>query len=184
MVNFTNNDFELDVRADLENETIWLTQEEMSLLFNSDRTRITRHINNILKDGELEENSNVRKTHFPHSDKPVKLYNLDMIISVGYRVKSQRGILFRRWANKVLKEYLIQGVAVNQKRIETLNKVVDIQTRMLSYALDIDKEELIKVIDDYTKALDLLNEYDHQINSEFINIKSVQMDTYSLFWQG
>ena len=162
LVKFIDNDFTLDVRADVENETVWLTQDEMATLFDSDRTRITRHLNNIIKDGELDEKSNVRKTHFAHSDKPVKLYNLDMIISVGYRVKSQRGIAFRRWANRVLKDYLIKGYAVNQKRLDNLGKVIDIQNRMLSYSLNIDKEELAKVIDEYTRALDLLDSYDHQ----------------------
>ena len=162
IVKFIDNNFELDVRADLENETVWLTQDEMASLFDSDRTRITRHISNILNDGELDEKSNVRKTHFAHSDRPVKLYNLDMIISVGYRVKSKRGIAFRKWANNVLKDYLIQGYAINQKRLEYLNKTIDIQSRMLAYSLDIDKEELSKVINEYTRALDLLDEYDHQ----------------------
>ena len=162
LVKFEDGDFALDVRADQENETVWLTQDEMSSLFNTDRTRITRHIGNIIKDGELDEKSNVRKTHFAKSDKLVKLYNLDMIISVGYRVKSKRGILFRRWANKVLKNYLIQGYVVNQKRLDNLGKVIDIQNRMLAYSLDIDKEELTKVIDEYTRALDLLDSYDHQ----------------------
>jgi len=162
LARFEDNDFVLDVRTDAQNDTVWLTQEEMALLFNSDRTRITRHINNILKDGELEEKSNVRKTHFPHSDRPVKMYNLDVIISVGYRVKSNRGILFRKWANKVLKDYLIQGYAVNQKRLDNLGKVIDIQNRMLAYSLNIDKEELTKVINEYTRALDLLDSYDHQ----------------------
>ena len=95
LVRFTDNDFELDVCADSENETVWLIQDEMAILFDVDRTRITRHINNIIKDGELNEKSNVRKTHFASSDKLVKLYSLDMIISVGYRVKSKRGIVFR-----------------------------------------------------------------------------------------
>ena len=104
--------------------------------------------------------------HIPNSDKPVAFYSLDVIISVGYRVKSQRGVLFRKWASKVLKEYLIQGYAVNQKRIEALNKTIDIQNKMLSYALDIDKAELLKVIDGYTKALDLLDDYDHQTLSK------------------
>ena len=162
LVKFVDNDFELEVRTDSQNETVWLTQDEMASLFDVDRTRITRHINNIFSEQELDEKSNVRKTHFPHSDRPVKLFNLDVIISVGYRVKSKRGIIFRRWANKVLKDYLIQGYAVNSKRLEQLNKVIDIQTRMLSYSLDIDKEELFKVIDGYTKALDLLDNYDHQ----------------------
>lgn len=85
-----------------------------------------------------------------------------MIISVGYRVNSKRGILFRRWANKILKEYLIQGYAVNEKRLASLNKTIDIQTRMLAYSLDMDKDELGKVINEYTRALDLLDGYDHQ----------------------
>ena len=85
-----------------------------------------------------------------------------MIISVGYRIKSQRGIIFRQWANKVLKDFLIKGCAINEKRLIALNKTIDIQTRMLSYALDIEKDELFKVIDGYTKALDLLDDYDHQ----------------------
>ncbi len=162
LVRFTDNGFELDVRADLQHDTMWLTQDEMAALFDTDRTRITRHINNIVADGELDEKSNVRKTHFPHSDKLVKLFNLEMVISVGYRVKSKRGIIFRRWANGVLKDYLIQGYAVNQKRLEALNKTIDIQNRMLAYSLNIDKEELSKVINEYTRALDLLDNYDHQ----------------------
>ena len=162
LVRFTDNDFELDVRADSENETVWLTQEEIALLFGSSRSTITYHINNIFTSEELNKNTSVEKIDGRVNYRPAKLYNLDVILSIGYRVKSQRGILFRRWANKVLKEYLIQGVAINQKRIETLNKVVDVQTRMLSYALNIDKEELIKVIDGYTRALDLLDSYDHQ----------------------
>ena len=162
VVKFVDNDFTLDVRADVENETVWLTQEEIASLFNTDRTRITRHINNIIKDGELEEKSNVRKTHFPHSDRPIKMYDLDMIISVRYRVKSNRGILFRRWANNVLKGYLIQGYAINQRRLDNLGKVIDIQNKMLSYSLNIDREELTKVINEYTRALDLLDSYDHQ----------------------
>lgn len=162
LVRFTDNDFVLDVRADFDNETIWLTQEEIAVLFDVDRTRITRHIYNIISEGELEEKSNVRKTHFAHSDRPIKLYNLDVIISVGYRVKSKRGITFRHWANKVLKDYLIQGYAVNQKRLDNLGKVIEVQNRMLSYSLNIDKEELSKVINEYTRALDLLDSYDHQ----------------------
>ena len=92
----------------------------------------------------------------------MKIYNLDMIIAVGYRIKSKRGLLFRRWANSVLKDYLIKGYAVNQKHLEALNKTIDIQNRMLAYSSNIDKEELSKVINEYTRALDLLDNYDHQ----------------------
>ena len=171
LVKFTDNSFELDVRADSEHETVWLTQDEMAILFEKDQTVISRHINNIFKDGELEKDTSMQKMHKSPNVKnpdyrPPVYYNLDVIISVGYRVKSKRGILFRRWANTVLKNYLIQGYAINQKRIEALNKTIDIQNRMLSYALDIDKEELYKVIDGYTKALDLLDDYDHQALSK------------------
>ena len=162
LVRFADNDFELDVRADSENETVWLTQEEMAKLFDVNIGRISRHINNIFKEGELSKKSNLRKTQFAQSDKPIGLYSLDVIISVGYRVRSLRGVAFRKWANKVLKDYLIRGYAINQKRLDALNKTVEIQTRMLSYALDIDSKELTKVINEYTKALDLLDNYDHQ----------------------
>ncbi len=184
LVKFVDNDFELDVRADSQNETVWLTQEEMALLFDVDRTRILRHVSNIYADGELDktstcaENAQVQKEGNRFIKRIIKLYNLDMIISVGYRVKSQRGIAFRRWANKVLKQYLIEGVAINQKRIETLNKVVDIQNRMLSYSLNIDKEELSKVINEYTKALDLLDGYDHQTLEKPRGSKSDYVMTY------
>ena len=166
MVKFTDKDFELDVRTDSEHETVWLSIDEMSTLFQRERTVISRHIKNVFLDKEASQKSNVHFLHIPNSDKPVAFYSLDVIISVGYRVKSQRGVLFRKWASKVLKEYLIQGYAVNQKRIEALNKTIDIQNKMLSYALNIDKAELLKVIDGYTKALDLLDDYDHQTLSK------------------
>ena len=162
LVRFTDNDFELDVRADSENETVWLTQKEMARLFDVDIGRISRHINNIFNEGELPRKSNLRKTQFAQSNKPIGLYSLDVIISVGYRVKSKRGIIFRKWALEKLKEYLIKGYAINSKRLEALNKTIDIQNRMLAYSLNIDKEELAKVINEYTRALDLLDDYDHQ----------------------
>ena len=168
LVRFTDNGFELDVRADSKNETVWLTQDEMALLFKTDRTRIVRHVANIYSDGELDmnstcaENAQVQIEGNRKVKRNLKLYNLDVIISVGYRVRSQRGIVFRRWANQVLKQYLIQGYSVNQKRLDTLGKVIDVQNRMLAYSLNIDKEELTKVINEYTRALDLLDSYDHQ----------------------
>ena len=162
LVRFTDNDFELDVRADSENETVWLTQAEMAQLFDVNIGRVSRHINNIFSEGELERKSNLRKKQFASSDKPVGLYSLNVIISVGYRVKSKRGTSFRIWANKVLKDYLIKGYAVNQKRIDNLNKTIDIQNRMLAHSLEIDEDELSKVINEYTKALDLIDNYDHQ----------------------
>lgn len=168
IVKFVDNSFEIDVRADINNETVWLSQEEMALLFDVDRTRIVRHINNIYKDKELDvastcaENAQVQIEGNRKVNRTIKIYNLDMIISVGYRVKSQRGIIFRKWANKVLKEYLIQGYSINKKRIEVLNKTIEVQNKMLASSLNIDQEALVNVIEKYTKALDLLDDYDHQ----------------------
>ena len=170
VVKFVDNDFELDVRTDKVNDTVWLNTEEISLLFGRDYKTIRKHINNALKE-ELDEKVVVAK--FANTTKhgtiesktqthEVDYYNLDMIISVGYRVKSQRGIIFRKWANKVLKEYLIQGYSINNKRLEKLNKVIDIQNKMLASALNIDSYELTEVIKTYTNALDLLDDYDHQ----------------------
>lgn len=103
----------LEVR--LEDETVWLTQAQIAELFQRDRTVITKHINNVFKEKELEEKSNVQKMHIANSDKPVKFFSLDVIISVGYRVKSVRGTQFRQWANKILKEYLLKGYSINQR---------------------------------------------------------------------
>ena len=178
LVRFTDNDFELDVRADSKNETVWLTQEEIAILFDASRSTVTYHINNIFSSNELEENTSVEKFDGRVNYRPAKLYNLDVILSVGYRIKSKRGIAFRRWANKVLKDYLVQGYAINQKRIEALNKTIDIQTRMLSYSLNIDKEELSKVINEYTRALDLLDSYDHQTLAKPKGEKSAYVMSY------
>lgn len=103
----------LEVR--LEDETVWLTQAQIAELFQRDRTVITKHINNVFKEKELEEKSNVHFLHIANSDKPVKFFSLDVIISVGYRVKSVRGTQFRQWANKILKEYLLKGYSINQR---------------------------------------------------------------------
>ncbi len=111
----------LEVR--LEDETVWLTQAQMSELFLRDRSVITKHINNIFKEKELEENSNVHFLHIASSDKPIKLFSLEVIISVGYRVKSARGNQFRQWANKVLKDYLLRGYSVNQRLIEMSDRL-------------------------------------------------------------
>lgn len=130
----------LDVRV--EDETVWLTQQQMSDLFERDRTVITRHINNIFKENELDEKSNVHFLHIALSDKPVKLYSLDVIISVGYRVKSIRGTQFRQWANKVLKEYLLRGYSVNQRLLHMESRIDrrlaehDCQIRELSGKVD------------------------------------------------
>jgi len=139
----------------------------MAELFGKDRRTITRHIQNIYKEGELEENSVC--SYFEHTGNDgkkyrVQFYNLDMIISVGYRVKSKNGIAFRKWANKILKDYLIKGYAVNQKRLEYLEKtikLIDIAGRIDTELKGEEAKEIIKIINSYSTALDLLDDYDH-----------------------
>ena len=162
-----NGQTAIDVR--LENDTVWLTQSQMAELFNKDRTVITRHINNVFKEGELEEKSNVHFLHIAFSDKPVKFYSLDVIISVGYRVKSQRGVQFRQWANRVLKDYLLKGYAINEKirrnQIGELRQLVGMLGRTIQNQPLLSNDEtntLFEVVTDYTYALDTLDNYDYQ----------------------
>lgn len=184
LVKFTDNNFEINVRADIDNDTVWLTQKEMALLFEVSIDNISLHIKNILKENELDissidESSVVQIEGNRKVNRRIKIYNLDMIISVGYRVKSQRGILFRKWANKILKEYLIQGYSINQKRISALNKTIEIQNKMLASSLNIEQEALVNVIEEYTKALDLLDNYDHQCLIKPKGNESIYKLTYS-----
>ena len=163
---FENQGVKLEVN--LKDETVWLTQKQMAELFDKDRRTITRHIQNIYKDGELEENSVC--SFFEHTAEDgkvynVQYYNLDMIISVGYRVNSKRGVAFRQWANKILKDYMLKGYAVNQKRLEYLEKtikLIDIANRMDEKLENNDAKGILKVIGGYTKALGLLDDYDHR----------------------
>ena len=157
----------LDVR--LAEDTVWLTQSQMTDLFQRDRTVVTRHINNVFGEGELDEKSNVHFLHIPFSDKPVKFYSLDVIISVGYRVKSQRGVQFRQWANNVLKDYLLKGYAVNEKirrnQISELRQLVQMVGRTLQNQPLLKNDEnqaLFDIVVDYTYALDTLDDYDYQ----------------------
>ena len=164
VISYNNGEISIDVNFDYENETIWLTQAKMAELYQVDRSRITRHIKNILEEGELD-NSVCAENALTASDGKkyiTKIYNLDMIISIGYRVNSKRGIEFRKWVTSILKQYMYKGYAINQKRLEILNKVVEIQNKMLATALDISTYELKEVIDKYSYALDLLDDYDHQ----------------------
>ena len=159
---FENQNVKLEVN--MQDETVWLTQAQMAELFGRDIGVISRHISKIFKE-ELDENSNLQKMQIPNSDKLVSFYSLDVIISVGYRVKSQNGIIFRRWANKILKDYLLKGYAINQKRLEYLEKTVkliDIANRIDERLDANDSKEILKVIGAYSKALDLLDEYDHR----------------------
>lgn len=180
IVIFQNQNIKLNV--EMKNETVWLTQTQMSELFEKDRSVIARHIKNIFLEGELEEKSNVQKVHIANSDKPIAKYSLDVIISVGYRVKSKNGVIFRKWANGVLKKYLIKGYAVNDARLKALEKTVqllDVATRAKDH-LDSsdDAKEILNVLGNYTKALDLLNDYDHKTLPEVKGTKSDKMLRY------
>ena len=124
---FTDGDINLEVVLSPEQETVWLTQKQMGELFNVKQATLSEHINNILSSGELDETSIGFSDKSSGGRKP-KIYNLDMILSVGYRVNSKRGIVFRRWANAVLKQYIIDGYAINEKRLNALEKTVNIQT--------------------------------------------------------
>lgn len=169
---FENQDVKLEVN--LKDETVWLSLEQMSKLFNRDRTVITRHINNIFKNEELNKDEVCAK--FAHTTehgaiqgktqtRELDYYNLDMIISVGYKVNSKQGIAFRKWATQVLKDYMIKGYAVNQRRLDYLEKtikLIDIANRIDERLEGDDAKEILKVIGGYSKALNLLDDYDHR----------------------
>ena len=166
---FENQNVKLEVN--MKDDTVWLSQKQMAELFDSSRTNIIEHINNIYSDGELDKTSTcqdfrqVRKEGKRDVVRNIPFYNLDMIISVGYRVNSKRGVIFRKWANKVLKDYLLKGYAVNQKRLEYLEKtikLIDIAGRIDTELKGTEAQEIIKVINSYSNALNLLDDYDHK----------------------
>ena len=159
---FENQNVKLEVS--MKDETVWLTQAQIAKLFDRDVGVISRHIKNVFEE-ELDEKSNLQKMQIANSDKLVNFYNLDVIISVGYRVKSKNGVIFRKWANKILKDYLIKGYVVNEKRLEYLEKAVkliDIASRNLEGLDRVGASDIIKVLQRYTKSLDLLDDYDHK----------------------
>ena len=161
IVLFVDDELQLEVPITPEQETVWLTQEQMSVLFDTARSSIAYHIGNIFKEGELDQDTSVEI--FDRSEnkasRPPKYYNLDVIISVGYRVKSKRGIAFRKWANSVLKEYIIRGYAVNHNRMNQLNEVIRVMKRVED---SLDTKQVLTVVERYSQALELLDAYDHQ----------------------
>lgn len=161
LVLFTDGEVNIEVQISPEQETVWLTQKQMEILFEVKHATISEHISNILSSGELDETSVGFSDKSTGGRKP-KIYNLDMILSVGYRVNSKRGIAFRRWANNVLKQYIIQGYAINKKRLAALQKTIDIQTRMLACTLNVEEADILRAVNLYTDALVLLDQYDHQ----------------------
>ena len=159
----------IELNVKLENDTVWLTQSQMAELFGKDQSVIARHIKNAIVEGEIEEKSNMQILHnTQYKYRPTKIYNLDVIISVGYRVKSIQGVIFRKWANTILKQYLIKGYAINKQRLDNYNELKEV-VRLMSRAITLQNEVtegeyngLFNVISDYVYALDTLDKYDYQ----------------------
>lgn len=166
---YRSQDGSIQLNVKLENETVWLSANQMAILFDRDAKTIRKHINNVFADGELVKECNTHFLRVANSDKPVPFYNLDVIISVGYRVKSQQGVQFRRWATTILKQYLIKGYAINQQiKLERYNELKDV-VRLMSRAIGLQEkvssdeyDGLFNVISDYVYALDTLDHYDYQ----------------------
>ena len=165
---FESQNVKLEVN--MKDETVWLSQDQMAKLFGKAKSTINEHIKNIYKEEEcIQEQTMTKFGNSEFNGKPTYYYNLDVIISVGYRVKSQNGIIFRKWASQILKDYMIKGYAVNQKRLEYLEKTVkliDIANRIDEKLNNGDAGEILKVIGKYSKALDLLDDYDHKTLSK------------------
>lgn len=184
VVIFKNGELELEVTVSENRENVWLSQDQMATLFDVDRSRVTRHIKNIYDDNELDENSTCAENALVQTEgkrkvkRTIKIYNLDMILAVGYRVKSPNGIIFRKWATSILKDYMIKGYTINQKRLDALHKTVEIQTRILASTLELDEKEVLNVIETYANALSLLDDYDHGLLSKPEGTNSIYRLSY------
>ena len=167
IIKFVNGDLQLDVTVSPNEETVWLTQKQTAELFDVKSQAITRHLKNIYNDEELFKEatcSKMEQVQMEGSRKIIRkmdFYNLDAIIAVGYRVNSKKATSFRQWATSILKDYMIKGYAVNLKRLDVLNKTITIQSRMLASTLGIEEKEVLNVIEAYSNALSLLDDYDH-----------------------
>ncbi|MDY5647348.1 MAG: RhuM family protein, partial [Lachnospiraceae bacterium] len=165
IVIFETEDNQVKLPVTVEDETVWLNRNQMSELFDRDVKTIGKHINNALKEELSVDNSTVAKFATVQIEgereveRNIEYYSLDVIISVGYRVKSKRGVEFRRWANSVLKQYILKGYAVNDSRIKQLGEVIRIMKRTEN---ELDSKQVLSVIEKYSNALDLLDSYDHQ----------------------
>ncbi len=165
LVLFNSSDGMISLPVAVKNDSVWLTLDQISELFDRDKSTVSRHIHNVYRENELDTSSTVAKIATVQLEgtrkieRTLEYYNLDVIISVGYRVKSQRGVEFRRWANSVLKQYILQGYAVNELRLKQLGSTVKLLKRVKN---DLDAEQVLTVIERYSAALDLLDDYDHQ----------------------
>ena len=179
LILFETADKEIKLNVSVNDNTVWLNRNQLAELFERDVKTIGKHINNALKE-ELDNSvvANFATTASDGKTYQVEHYNLDMIISVGYRVKSNRGVEFRKWANKILKQYIIQGYAINEKRLEALQRTVTIQTKMLASTLEVEEIDVLKAVNLYTEALMLLDQYDHQSLNKPEGSKPIYRITY------
>ena len=179
LILFETADKEIKLNVSVNDNTVWLNRNQLAELFERDVKTIGKHINNALKE-ELDNSvvANFATTASDGKTYQVEHYNLDMIISVGYRVKSNRGVEFRKWANKILKQYIIQGYAINEKRLEALQRTVSIQTKMLASTLEVEEIDVLKAVNLNTEALMLLDQYDHQSLNKPEGSKPIYRITY------
>ncbi len=165
LILFTSRDGQVTLPVTVEQDTMWLNIEQISALFMRDKSTISRHIRNVFQENELDRNATVAKFATVQEEgnrqveRKIEYYNLDVIISVGYRVKSQRGVEFRKWANSVLKDYILKGFAANETRLKQLGEAVRLMKRIES---SLESKQVLSVIERFNAALDLLNDYDHQ----------------------
>ena len=159
IVLFETEDKSIALPVSVESDTVWLSANQMAILFGRDEKTIRKHINNVFSEEELTRENNTQKMRVVGVKQAVPFYTLDVIISVGYRVKSKRGVEFRRWANSVLKDYIIKGYAVNHNRMNQLNEVIQVMKRVES---SLDSKQVLTVVERYSHALELLDAYDHQ----------------------
>lgn len=159
IVLFETADKSITLPVNIEQETVWLSANQMAVLFDRDEKTVRKHINNVFSEDEVEKVNNTQKMRVDGVKQSVPFYSLDVIISVGYRVKSKRGVEFRRWANSILKQYILEGYAVNNNRIAQLNEVIQIMKRTENA---LDSKQVLNVIEKYSEALDMLDSYDHQ----------------------
>ncbi|MFH0804486.1 MAG: virulence protein RhuM/Fic/DOC family protein [Candidatus Zambryskibacteria bacterium] len=171
----------IELRGDFNKETIWATQAQIAEVFDIDRTVATKHINNLIKSREIDEKSNVQKMHIANSDKPVSLYSLDVILVVGYRTNSRKAVVFRKWATKILRKYIVEGYVVNEKKLlEAREKFANLQeaisflkTKSEREALKGQTGEILNLLSSYSKTLSVLEQYDNNKLKEIRGRKSV-----------
>ena len=175
LVIFETGDKSIVLPVAMKEETVWLSANQMSLLFERDEKTIRKHINNVFIEDEVDKMNNTQKMRVVGVKQLVPFYSLDVIISVGYRVKSQRGVEFRRWANNVLKQYILRGYAVNQNRIKQLGEVIRVMKRTENA---LDSKQILSVIERYNEALELLDAYDHQTLTRPKGNKATYILTY------